>query len=418
MQRIDINNHCSRYLAERLNYLVQNHPITVFTGPRQTGKSSFLYKVLAGNWRYVTLADFDVLMQMRNDPEFYLKDGEPTIIDEAQKFPELLTVVKNLVDARQDRKFILSGTPELLLTVKKDESLTGKAAYLEIDPLNYGELKNLPRPRLLDTIFQGGTDLSGIKVKLDSSIAYNIEEFVWRGGMPGMIPKTGPMGIIDWRESYLETCVTNDLTRLSRIEDPTRFRMLMRGIARENGGIVNLNRLAGDIGLAQPTAHRYLNLLEAGMLVKRIPAYPVTKGLRMYKKPKTVWCDSGIAAHAAGFFSPGELQNSEYWEGFFKAYVITQLLALAKLPVPVPKVFYWRTRKLEHVDLVMEQHGSLLPFQIVNTRNIKLRDTFHIQKFLQNYPETILGIVIYNGLIVKKFSDNLYAIPLSGIFAE
>ncbi len=418
MQRIDINNHCSRYLAERLEYLVRNHSIIVLTSPRQTGKSSFLYRVLAGSWRYVTLADFDVLMQMRNDPEFYLKDGKPTIIDEAQKFPEILTVVKNLVDANQERKFIMSGTPELMMTVKNDESMTGKAVYLEIDPLNYGEIKNLARPRLLDTVLHGNTDLSGTKVNLDSSITYSIEDFVWRGGMPAMLRKNDPLAIVDWRESYLETCVNNDLTRLSRIEDPTRLRMFMRGVARENGGLVNINKLSGEIGLAQPTAHRYLNLLESGMLVKRIPAYPVTKGLRVYKKSKTVWCDSGIAAHAAGFFSAEELQKSEYWDGFFKAYVINQLLALSKLLVPIPKVYYWRTRKLENVDLLMEQHGKLLAFQIVNTRNIKLRDTFHIQEFLKHYPETTLGIVIYNGLIVKKFSENLYAIPLSGIFTE
>ncbi|MCL5071534.1 MAG: AAA family ATPase [Actinobacteria bacterium] len=69
-----------------------NYPVVIITGARQVGKSTFLRndKNLKG-WKYLTLDDFDLLRQSRNNPESLWLDSDHIIIDEAQKSPDVLS---------------------------------------------------------------------------------------------------------------------------------------------------------------------------------------------------------------------------------------------------------------------------------------------------------------------------------------
>ena len=63
-------NYKTRWLASLINSAIEDHPVIVLTGARQVGKTTLLLneKPLK-NWRYISLDDFDVLHQSRNDPE-------------------------------------------------------------------------------------------------------------------------------------------------------------------------------------------------------------------------------------------------------------------------------------------------------------------------------------------------------------
>jgi predicted AAA+ superfamily ATPase len=90
-----------RALARLVREALEDMPVVVVTGLRQSGKSTFLQKEkgLAGR-RYVTLDEPAQLAAARSDPAALVRSDEPITIDEAQKCPELLPAIKREVDQR------------------------------------------------------------------------------------------------------------------------------------------------------------------------------------------------------------------------------------------------------------------------------------------------------------------------------
>lgn len=85
--------------------------------------------------------------------------------------------------------------------------------------------------------------------------------------------------------------------------------------------------LGRDVALPQPTAHRYLNLLETSYLLVRVPPYAVNRTKRLIKSPKLYWGDTGVALHltqdvAPGGRPPGDLVLNDLlaWRDFRAEY--------------------------------------------------------------------------------------------------
>lgn len=66
---------------------IKHYPITLLTGPRQTGKSTLLYKsFISKGYSYVSLDDSLELSLAKSDPITFLSiHNYPLIIDEVQK---------------------------------------------------------------------------------------------------------------------------------------------------------------------------------------------------------------------------------------------------------------------------------------------------------------------------------------------
>lgn len=116
-------------------------PVVVLSGLRQSGKSTFLKneKDLLGSHKYRPLDDFAMLAAARANPESLLEG--PTIIDKAQRAPELLAVIKKLVDEdRRPGQYILSGSANLLLLNHVSDTHAGRAVYLPFEPMTLREI--------------------------------------------------------------------------------------------------------------------------------------------------------------------------------------------------------------------------------------------------------------------------------------
>lgn len=101
---------------------LQQFPVTVLTGERLVGKSTFLRHDFP-DFKYCTLDDYVVREQARLDPQSLWIGTERLIIDEAQKVPDIFDAIKLAADDSGRRmKFILSGSAHLSLMKTITES--------------------------------------------------------------------------------------------------------------------------------------------------------------------------------------------------------------------------------------------------------------------------------------------------------
>ena len=132
-----------RDMASYVSEALRSMPVIVLTGMRQTGKTTFLTREKTlQNRHYITLDDFSQLEAARQNPEALLEGEEAFTIDEAQKYPQLLTAIKRAVDEdRRNSRFLLSGPANFALLKDVSESLAGRAVYLSLHPFSRWELQ-------------------------------------------------------------------------------------------------------------------------------------------------------------------------------------------------------------------------------------------------------------------------------------
>ena len=112
-----MTNYYPRDIAQMVNSALENMPVVMVTGMRQTGKTTFLCSESGLDDRhYVSFDDFAQLDAAQRNPEALLQGDDPITIDEVQRCPELLISVKKAVDEhRVPGRFLLSGSANLLL---------------------------------------------------------------------------------------------------------------------------------------------------------------------------------------------------------------------------------------------------------------------------------------------------------------
>ena len=92
-----------RSITKTYKTALKQFPAVLITGPRQSGKSTFL-KTVSSNIPYITFDDPLNREFALNDPNEFLNQfkGNPVILDEIQYVPEILQYIKIRID--NDRK--------------------------------------------------------------------------------------------------------------------------------------------------------------------------------------------------------------------------------------------------------------------------------------------------------------------------
>lgn len=395
-----------RLVADSLAEHLRLMPSVVVTGARQTGKSTLVRELQGAERRYITLDDAEALGAARTEPEQILAGPRPVTIDEVQREPQLMLAIKREIDERRAAgRFLLTGSANLLLMKSVSETLAGRASYLTLWPMTRTEQLGLARCGVWDQFFEAPP-----QDWLEMLGAQNLPKEDWRalarrGGFPpAAIQMRTDRERAIWFDGYVRTYLERDLQSLSNISALPDFRRLMQAVSLRVGQLVNQTALGRDIGMAQPTVHRYLNLLETSYLLVRLPAYAVNRNKRLIKSPKIYWSDSGIAWHLS--------QQPEPQGALLENLVLQDLLAWRDSGSSSGELFFWRSTLGEEVDFVIESGGRLLPLEVKSSRRTRLSDTKHLRTFIGEYPERSLpGLLLYDGERAEWIGPDVLAVP-------
>jgi hypothetical protein len=395
-----------RLVAESLAARLRVMPAVVLTGARQTGKSTLAQELTPEARRYVTFDDIDAQDAARRDPEALIGGTQRVTLDEVQRAPEILQAVKRAVDRkRTPGRFLLTGSANLLLMHRISESLAGRASYLTLWPMTRREQHGQGTcGRWEDLIAARDQEWPDLL----SSEPANPEDWrilASRGGFPtpALQLETADDRTV-WFDGYVRTYLERDLQDLSSISALPDFRRLMRAACLRLGQLVNQTELGRDVGLPQPTVHRYLNLLETSYMLVRLPAYAVNRTKRLIKTPKLYWGDVGLAIHL--------VEGPDLAGAHLENLVLQDLLAWRDARLERAELYYWRTSIGEEVDLVIETGGMLLPIEVKASGRPRLGDAAPLRTFRAEYGKKArAALLLHTGDGLEWLAPDVLAVP-------
>jgi predicted AAA+ superfamily ATPase len=321
-----MNNHhkvLGRCLAPALRRALSRAPVVVLTGARQTGKTTLARDILGQGRAYVSLDDVEMADRAEREPDTLLDAQVPLTIDEVQRSPGLLLAIKRRVDRKRVAgQFLLTGSSNLALLGRVSESLAGRAVYKTLVPMTCSERAGGGACGPWGVLVESPERLRGRRVR-----SMDWREAALAGGLPPAALAGDRETRVEWLDGYVKTYLERDLQMLSTIERLADFRRLLRITALRTGRLMNQSDMARDAGLAQPTAHRYLDLLEASYLLQRLPAYAVNRTKRLIKAPRLFLSDTGLTCFLAGLHASGQIAASDMVGFILENVVLSDLLA-------------------------------------------------------------------------------------------
>jgi len=368
----------SRWLAD-IAAALRRSRVTALLGPRQAGKTTLARQIVPQD----SPAYFDL-----EDPTSLARLDEPmtalgalrgtVVIDEIQRRPDLFPVLRVLADRRPLRaRFLILGSASPDLLRQASESLAGR----------------------LETITLAGFSLPELGAK---ALARH-----WRrGGFPPAYLARSEAASLVWRRQFIQTYLERDLPQLGITIPAATLLRFWTMLAHYHGGIWNAAEAARSLGVSEPTARRYLDLLTGLFLVRQLPPWHENLKKRQVKAPKVYVRDSGLLHALLGLGTEREILShpkaGASWEGYAMEEVLQSVRPEA--------AHFWATHTGAELDLLLIVRGRRIGIEVKFQDAPRLTPSMRIA--LADLGLAHL-VVIYPGDARYPISDRVTAVPLA-----
>jgi predicted AAA+ superfamily ATPase len=353
-----------RTLEKALKESLGQFPVVLITGPRQSGKSTFLQHSLK-EYNYVTFDDILARNLAESDPILFLKTyAPPLILDEIQYIPSLLSHIKMIVDAdrRKYGQYVLTGSQIFPLMKGVSESLAGRIAIFQLFPLSWKELHSL---NLLDEITVVGNMLKGFYPEFQVQ--------------PNLNPKF-------WHSAYLSTYLERDLRLIRNIHDLREFQRFLVLLTARAGQILNLSEVGKECGISQTTAKDWLTLLIATSIVYLLEPYARNMTKRIVKSPKLFFVDTGLLCYLLRIESVDQLIHSPFGGHIFENMVIMEAVKCFAGKGERAPCYFYRTSSGLEIDLLLDHGDYLSAYEIKFSSTPTIGMAKSLIQFKNEYP--------------------------------
>lgn len=381
--------YINRKLSDALRQAKKSFPAVLVTGPRQSGKTTFLRNEAENNTIYISFDDPVERGFALSDPNGFLDrfGDRPVILDEIQYAPQILSYLKMRIDRDRHRngKWLLTGSQHFHLMKNISESLAGRVAVLELLPFS-----------ILEHAVKGTEAL---------------EKTIWNGGYPD--PSLHPARRELWVRSYIQTYLERDVRQLQNIKDLRTFETFIALAAAWHGQVFNTAVLSRQIGVSLPTIKAWAGVLEASYLCYLLPPYFRNYGKRLIKTPKLYFVDSAIACSLTRQADGVSAMSGAMAGTLFEGFIISEAEKVFAMKGMKPDIFFWRSHDGLEVDLVISIKGKLFPIEIKLTATPTLMHLDPLNKFrsIAGKDSADTGILVCRINKASPMPNNNMALP-------
>ena len=363
-----------RTIKKAMDIYLGKYPILVLTGPRQSGKTTFLKNEFP-NYTYINLENLDNRTYALNDPNGFLAEhGNFVIFDEAQRAPELFSYLQTKVDNDKIMgQYILSGSQNFHLMRNISQSLAGRVALFKLLPFDNLEMEDAEW--------------------LNDDYAVNLQ----RGFYPAIYDRDIPSKV--FYSNYVQTYVERDLTELIQVKNLKQFRNFITLCAARVGQLLNLNSLANECGISQPTAKSWISVLETSYILYQLQPFHSNINKRMTKNSKLYFYDTGLVCFLLKINDAASLKTSAYKGSLFENYVINEYIKQQYHQNLLLDFWFWRDAVGHEVDFIWQNTEKLNLVEIKASETI-ITDMFkglsYMNKFMPDLIES--KTIVHTGL--------------------
>ena len=381
-----------RRLVSALTTALAEAPAVALLGPRQVGKTTLALELAKKRPAVYLDLESEADRAKLSEPELYLAQhaDKLVILDEIQRTPQLFSSLRGLIDAGRRRgqgkgRFLVLGSASIDLLKQSSESLAGRVRYLELAPLDAGEV--------------GGERLDALWL---------------RGGFPESLLAESDAASLRWRVDFIRTYLERDIPQLGPRIPAETLRRLWTMLAHSQGGLLNAAALARALAVDGKTVASYLDLLVDLLLVRRLAPWHGNVRKRLVKSPKVYVRDSGLVHALLGVGDREALLAHPVAGGSWEGLGVESLIAAAPNGT---EAYFFRTAAGAEIDLLLKLPGQRAPWAIEIKRGLapKTARGFHLA-----CDDVRPGrrLVVYGGAERFPLAENVEAVSLIDVCEE
>lgn len=349
------------------------YPVIAITGPRQSGKTTMLKSVFP-DYEYVSLENPDNRNFAEKDPNGFLnRYSKKIILDEVQRVPTLFSYIQTRVDESGEMgQFILSGSQNFHLMENITQSLAGRVAIFKLFPFDIQELRT------------------------EGLLPENYLQILIKGFYPAIYDRDIPSKV--FYSNYVQTYVQRDVSELIAIKDIRLFQNFLGLCATRAGQLLNLNALANECGISQPTAKSWLSALENSYILFQLFPYHENFSKRIVKTPKLYFYDSGLLCYLLKISSAEQLLSHPVKGNLFENMMIAEYVKRIHHNYRFQDIWFWRDSAGHEVDLII-QDGQQLNLVEIKAGQTIMSEMFAGHIWWENLSgrKNLLKTLVYGG---------------------
>lgn len=325
--------------------------IISLTGLRRVGKTTLMLKIAEDavkggvdpkNIIYFSFDEFrnvkirEIMREYEGLMEKDFRQGKHMLLlDEIQKLSDWENQVKTIYDTHgKNIKMVISGSESLFIKRRSRETLAGRIFEFKVESLSFKEFLHFK-----EAVFEP-------KGLYDKELSRLFDEFTMTLGFPELVGVKEKDVIKKYvKESIVEKVVYRDIPGLFRIRDTTVIESLLNVVMEEPGQIIELSKLAKELGISRQTLSAYFTYLEESFLVKKL--YNYSRNRRKTERKLKKYYPTIVSANL--LFREDDLSKSK----IFECFMVNQLKA----------EFFWRDPYKNEVDIVAA-NNKITPIEV------------------------------------------------------
>ncbi len=359
-----------RQAVNEIIRLANQFKVMVITGPRQSGKTTLVKSVFTHK-PYVSLENPDVRSFAVTDPRGFLGNyPHGAILDEVQRTPELFSYLQEIIDDSPEKsQFILTGSNNFLLQQSIAQSLAGRAAYFQLLPFTYSEIK-------------------------DNYSIPDDDELIIKGFYPPVYDQQ--INSSDWSKNYISTYVEKDVRQVKNISDLLLFEQFLSLLAGRCGQELNLSSLSVEVGADAKTIQSWIGILVSSYIIFPLKPYYRNFNKTIVKRPKIYFYDTSVVCSLLRIKEPEQLKLHPLRGALFENMVVSDILKTRIHSGLSSDLFYWREKSGYEIDLIIEQQNEPLAIEIKSGKTLN-SDFFRNMTHFRSVTGTNKSVLLYSG---------------------
>jgi uncharacterized protein len=403
-----------RKILEKLRLEANKKKISILIGARQVGKTT-LMKILFNEFcvkNKCVFIDVDIISNYEKVNSFenlineiklrgYKEEQKEffyIFLDEFQRYPDVVRVMKNVYDNYDNIKIFASGSSSLTIKNQIQESLAGRKIIHEIFPLDFEEFLIFKKQERLVSNLKNIPTLKGenLSSALKDYRKY-LEEFLIFGGYPEVILNEKEEDKKQILESVFDLYVKKDLVEYLKIDKILDVKSLIEFLAVNNGQKIKYEEITKRTSLDFGEIKKYIEILSETYLIKIVRPFYTNKNKEIVKIPKIYFIDNGVRNYFVKNFNELKLRNEA--GSLFEGYILSELLKCGKRDIK-----FWQDKNLNEIDFILEEK-EIIPIEVKFKENIKSEDSRCLEIFLKEYENVKKGYLI--NLAKQEKSKNI-----------